>query len=74
MLQVQYISMQDNNNEENMGVFGNILAVCEPFFGLELAFVGTKFSQKLRVKGITNQSRIVYMTAGVEFNFILCPF
>ena len=61
MLQVQYISMQDNNNEENMDVFGNILAVCEPFFGLELAFVETKFPQKVRFKGITNRSLIVYI-------------
>ena len=32
-------------------------------FGLKLAFVVTKFPQKVRVKGITNWSLFVYMAA-----------
>ena len=35
-------------------------------FGLKLAFVETKFPQKVQVKGITNRSLLAYMTARVK--------
>ena len=44
--------------------FGSFVNFCE----LKLAFVGTKFSQKVRVRGITNRSVIEYMTARVEYD------
>ena len=50
------------------------LAVLDYFAGLKLAFVVTKFPQKVRVTGITNWSLCVYMPARSEYNPLLVSF
>ena len=59
-------SQGDKNCVPSGVVFGNILAAVDYFTGLELAFVVTKFPQKVRVKGITNWFILEYMTARVQ--------
>ena len=46
----------------------------EPFCELKLAFVETKYQQKVRIEGITNRSHIAFMTARVKYKLLLSSF